>query len=72
MTLDVINCIKTCHREQVNNISNMQIAVWTIYEQLCFVILRGGWETRKEPYALFHSPTGFFSSPPPPPAKFYM
>ena len=31
------------------NISNMQIVVWLIYGQFCFVILRGGWEAGKEP-----------------------
>ena len=27
----------------------MQTAVWTTFEQLHFKILRGGWETGKEP-----------------------
>ena len=39
MTFHVINCIKTRQREQVgnfHNISYMQNAVWTIFQQLYF------------------------------------
>ena len=35
-----------------HNIFYMQKAVWTIFQQLCFEILQGGWETGKEPKTL--------------------
>ena len=50
MKVHVINCIETCHREQVNKFENifyMQIAVSSNFEQLCFLISQGGggnWE----------------------------
>ena len=56
MTFLNLSCIKTCQREQVNkNLQHFftQNAVWTIFKQLCFVIFREGWETRKESLNLF-------------------
>ena len=46
----VIKYIKTCQREQVkkfNKISYIQIAMWTTFKQLKFVISRGGGKLEK-------------------------
>ena len=52
MNFHAINCIKTCQREHVNILSQHFLHAKcrvNNFEQLYFELLRGGWETGKEP-----------------------
>ena len=51
MNFNVINCIKTCQREQVNKFSQQFLVAKcrkNNFSTVFFEVLRGGWETGKE------------------------
>ena len=62
----VLNCIKTCQREEVNKLSPKQIVMWEVFEHFYYLfILRGGGgvenSKRAQFLALFQFPFfGFF------------